>query len=329
MYDKLSIKALEIYNFYKNRTFYKDNKIFYNSNFLFNYIPNKINLLNKNELNFLMEKANIFIEKSELIKGKIEYLKEGILNSFLMDLTYISSKLEGCAYNEEDVSRIIYTNMLNYYKSEFEYSMVKGHAEAIEFLLKNYKNLNLDINIIKNIHYFLGKYLLKDEYLGEIRKNEVFIYKSNYSPLINTDDLIKNLLKILEIVNQIQNPIEQAFFLLVHISYLQGFIDLNKRTARVLCNFPLLKNNLCPISFIEMPKDLYTYGLFALYEKNDFTLIKEVFIYIYEASCNYYAKFIDDFIERRKKYEYIRNYKKNLQEPPPIWETNKNLISKF
>ena len=65
------------------------------------------------------------------------------------------------------------------------------------------------------------------------------------------------------------------------------------------------------------------------YEKNDFTLIKEVFIYTYEASCNYYVKFIDDFIERRKKYEYIRNYEKNLQEPPPIWETNKNLISKF
>jgi len=42
--------------------------------------------------------------------------------------------------------------------------------------------------------------------------------------------------------------------LLVHLSYLQPFEDVNKRVARLAANIPLVKHNLCPLSFIGLSK---------------------------------------------------------------------------
>ncbi len=48
------------------------------------------------------------------------------------------------------------------------------------------------------------------------------------------------------------NPFEQSIFLLVHISYLQAFIDVNKRTARLCANIALIQNNLVPLAFNDV-----------------------------------------------------------------------------
>lgn len=50
------------------------------------------------------------------------------------------------------------------------------------------------------------------------------------------------------------------------ISYLQPFLDVNKRTGRLACNVPLLKNRLAPLSFLELDKEVYVGGLLAFYE---------------------------------------------------------------
>jgi len=52
---------------------------------------------------------------------------------------------------------------------------------------------------------------------------------------------------------KIHDPYEQAFFLLVQLPYLQAFDDVNKRTSRLAANIPLIINNLCPISFVDVP----------------------------------------------------------------------------
>jgi len=38
----------------------------------------------------------------------------------------------------------------------------------------------------------------------------------------------------------IRNPVEAAFFLWIHVAYLQAFADGNKRTGRLSANMPLL-----------------------------------------------------------------------------------------
>jgi hypothetical protein len=87
----------------------------------------------------------------------------------------------------------------------------------------------------------------------------------------------------------ILNPFEQAFFIMVHLPYLQPFEDVNKRVSRLAANIPLNRRNLVPLSFVEVPDDLYIRGLLAVYELNRVELLKDVFLWAYERSSARYA----------------------------------------
>ena len=50
----------------------------------------------------------------------------------------------------------------------------------------------------------------------------------------------------------VEDPFEQAFFLMVHIPYLQAFEDVNKRTSRLAANIPFIRDNLRPLSFVDV-----------------------------------------------------------------------------
>src|SRR3546814_11312413 len=58
----------------------------------------------------------------------------------------------------------------------------------------------------------------------------------------------------------IEDPFEQAFFAMVLLPYLQPFDDINKRTSRLAANIPLIRHNLAPLSFVDVPHDLYIEG---------------------------------------------------------------------
>jgi hypothetical protein len=87
---------------------------------------------------------------------------------------------------------------------------------------------------------------------------------------------------------EITDPFEQSFFLLVHIPYLQAFIDINKRTSRIASNIPLLKADLAPMSFLTMDDAIYIDGLIGVYELNNVALLREVYIEGYLASAEKY-----------------------------------------
>ena len=76
---------------------------------------------------------------------------------------------------------------------------------------------------------------------------------------------------------------------MVHIPYLQPFEDVNKRTSRLAANLPLIQQNLCPLSFIDVPEEMYIHGLLAVYELNRIELLREIFVWAYERSCRIYS----------------------------------------
>jgi hypothetical protein len=76
---------------------------------------------------------------------------------------------------------------------------------------------------------------------------------------------------------------------MVHLPYLQPFEDVNKRVSRLSANIPLIRWNLCPLSFVDVPEDTYTNGLLAIYELNQVALFREVFLWAYERSCSRYS----------------------------------------
>ena len=75
---------------------------------------------------------------------------------------------------------------------------------------------------------------------------------------------------------------------MVHIPYLQPFIDVNKRVSRPGANIPLIRHNLCPLSFIDVPERAYVEGTLGVYELTNIDLLRDVFVWAYERSCQRY-----------------------------------------
>ena len=95
--------------------------------------------------------------------------------------------------------------------------------------------------------------------------------------------------KILETATAIEDPFEQAFFAMVQLPYLQPFEDVNKRVSRLAANLPLIRDNLCPLSFIDVPERDYVDGILGVYEPNRTELLRDVFCWAYERSCARYS----------------------------------------
>ncbi len=77
--------------------------------------------------------------------------------------------------------------------------------------------------------------------------------------------------------------------MMVHLPYLQPFEDVNKRVSRLGANIPLIRQNLCPLSFVDVPEETYISGLLGVYELNRIELLREIFIWAYERSCALYS----------------------------------------
>ncbi len=120
---------------------------------------------------------------------------------------------------------------------------------------------------------------------GRLRQREVRISGTSYIPLPTHQPLEAGFDKVLAKATQIQDPFEQAFFAMVHLPYLQAFEDVNKRMSRLAANIPLLKYNLCPLSFVDVPTQAYIEALLGVYELQRIELLADVFVWAYERSC--------------------------------------------
>jgi Fic family protein len=95
--------------------------------------------------------------------------------------------------------------------------------------------------------------------------------------------------QILDTLAAITNPFEQAFFAMVHLPYLQPFEDVNKRVARLAANLPFIRENLSPLSFVDVPERAYIDGILGVYELNQIELLRDVFVWAYGRSCRRYS----------------------------------------
>ena len=153
--------------------------------------------------------------------------------------------------------------------------------------------------------------------VGSVRRTPIaFIGGSAYQPLVIPQRIEDELETIAAKAAAIDDPFEQSLFLLVFVSYLQAFRDVNKRTGRLACNIPLLKNGLAPFSFMDMDKTGYVKGLLAFYELNRVDLIKEAFVDGYVRSADKYDAYAArpkaaveiEFRRRKEIYAAVRDY---------------------
>ena len=214
---------------------------------------------------------------------------KNISQRLLIDLSFNSSRLEGNTYSKLDTQRLIEQGLSADGKVHEESVMILNHKEAIEFLIENAEELSINTFTIRNIHALLAQdLLLNPNACGSVRQIPVSIGKSAYLPLNNPHQLEEYLNQTLLKGAQISDPFEQSFFLLLQLSYLQAFEDVNKRTARLSCNIPFIQHNLFPLSYVDVPQDDYAKTMLYFYETNDFRPALELFQWAYLRSCRQY-----------------------------------------
>lgn len=212
-----------------------------------------------------------------------------ILNRLLIDLSWASSRLEGNTYSRLDTQRLIDFGQAAEGKDPLETQMILNHKAAIELLVNEADQVDFAPYTIYSLHALLSDGLLADRSAcGRIRHRPVDIGGSVYLPMAMPKRLEELFKIILTMAKEIRDPFEQAFFVMVHLPYLQPFEDVNKRVSRLAANIPLIRHNLCPLSFIDVPERAYVEAMLGVYELNRIELLRDVFVWAYERSCQQY-----------------------------------------
>jgi len=221
-----------------------------------------------------------------------------ILNRLLIDLSWASSHLEGNTYSRLDTRELIEHGKAAQGKAAIETQMILNHKTAIELLVENIGEAQFNRYTLMNLHSALAENLLPnpaDE--GRIRQHAVDIGKSVYRPLSTPQQIEDALEMLLDKANQITDPFEQSFFMMVHLPYLQPFADINKRTSRLAANLPLFRANLCPLTFLDVPEQAYSRATLGVYEMTRVELLRDLYVWAYERSTQEYLAIKQDLAE--------------------------------
>lgn len=221
-----------------------------------------------------------------------------ILNRLLIDLSWASSHLEGNTYSRLDTRKLIEQGQAARGKAALETQMILNHKAAIELLVENIDSAEFNRYTLMNLHSALAENLLPnpaDE--GRIRQHAVDISQSVYRPLSTPQQIEDALDVLLAKANAIRDPFEQSFFMMVHLPYLQPFADINKRTSRLAANLPLFRANLCPLTFLDVPEQVYSRATLGVYEMTRVELLRDLYVWAYERSTQEYLAIKQDLAE--------------------------------
>ena len=233
----------------------------------------KVEIFTKEELEVLNAAQKEF-EKNTEGMTELEYRKE--MERLGVDLSWKSSQIEGNTYSLLETERLLKDKQTASGKTKEEAVMLLNHKDALDFVLDLPDYLKeLSVHRIENLHSILTKELEVDR---NIRHRRVGITGTNYRPLDNEFQIREALEDTCTLVNGKDNVFEKALLTLVLLSYIQAFVDGNKRTARITSNAILIANGYCPISFRTVDSIDYKKAMLMFYEQNNIAAFKKIFI---------------------------------------------------
>ena len=233
----------------------------------------KVEIFTKEELSILFAAQKEF-EKNTVGMTDLEYHKE--MERLGVDLSWKSSQIEGNTYSLLETERLLKHKQTASGKTKEEAIMLLNHKDALDFVLDVPDYLKeLSVHRIEDIHSILTKELGVDR---NIRHRRVGITGTNYRPLDNEFQIREALEDTCTLVNGKDNVFEKALLTLVLLSYIQAFVDGNKRTARITSNAILIANGYCPISFRTVDSIDYKKAMLMFYEQNNIAAFKKIFI---------------------------------------------------
>ncbi|MFA6287653.1 MAG: Fic family protein [Opitutaceae bacterium] len=227
------------------------------------------------------------------ITGEVQpagtYLRK-VMDRLIIDLSWNSSRLEGNTYSLLETQRLLELGESAEGKAAQETQMILNHKAAIEMLADQAAEIGFNRYTLCNLHALLSENLLPDPAGGgRLRAHAVAITGSVFHPLEVPSAIEECFDQIMASASAIDDAFEQAFFVMVHLPYLQPFEDVNKRVSRLAANIPLVQRNLGPLSFVDVPQSDYANAVLGVYELNRVDYLRDVFEWAYERSCIRYA----------------------------------------
>lgn len=275
-------------------------RIAYNQEFLAQYQPNKSFYLSASRRDLLERRC-------PLGSAPIDAIQSRDMKLLMTGMPWGSAKLEGNAYDLASTQDLLLKGIEKQGGSQLDRVMLTNHFEAVDVVLKGCgypperDHMQVSPRDLRSIHYLLSRGLLRDPAEeGQLRRRPISIKDSTFVPA-DQFVVIQSAFEMLAAkASQIDNPYEAAFFLNVHLPYLQPFVDCNKRTARIACNIPLLRAGVMPMTWMDVHEEDYISGIIGVYELNETNLLAEVFT--------------DSYMRSIERFEIMRNE----QTPSPI-----------
>jgi len=235
------------------------------------------------ELEKLNELQSIFQNNISQLSEK-EYKKE--FERLAIDLSWKSSQIEGNTYSLLETERLLKDKETAAGKTKEEATMLLNHKDALDFIIENPDYLHpLSVSKIEDIHGILTKELSVER---NLRKRRVGISGTNYRPLDNEFQISEALRNSCDVINSKKSVFEKALLALVLLSYIQPFMDGNKRTSRIVSNAILMNEKHCPLSFRTVDSIDYKKAMLLFYEQNNISIFKEIFINQFEFAVKTY-----------------------------------------
>ncbi len=240
---------------------------------LINTILKNAEILSPEEANHLENLHAIFVKKISGLSPS-SYAKE--MERLAIDLSWKSSQIEGNTYSLLETEFLLKEKISSSVKEKSDAIMLLNHKTAIDFILEHTSYLHpLSISKIEDIHSILIKDLGVDR---NLRKRRVGISGTNYIPPDNEHQTRSAMEDLCVLVNSRESAYEKALLILVLISYIQPFVDGNKRTARIISNAILVHHGYCPLSFRTVSPLEYKKAMLIFYEQNNILPAKKMFI---------------------------------------------------
>ena len=195
-------------------------------------ILQNVPLFNTEELILLNDLQKKF---SENITQLSDFERKKDMERLAIDLSWKSSQIEGNTYSLLETERLLKDKQTAAGKTKDEAIMLLNHKDAIDFVVDNSNYfLSLSIAKIEELHSILIKELGIDR---NIRTLRVSVTGTNYRPLDSEFQIREALFQTCDLINNRENIFEKALFALVLLSYIQAFLDGNKRVARIVENY--------------------------------------------------------------------------------------------
>ncbi len=210
---------------------------------------------------------------------------QNLIDKFGFDFVYTSAKIEGNSYTKADALTLLDYGKTAGGKRYSEAKMLINLQKAFSFMIKH--NLSVNKFTLREIHQILADELIDESEKGTVRERGVVIRGSDYVPISDAIVLEQEMDRLFEIYHTIENPYDKALYLHNNLAYLQYFIDVNKRTARLMMNVSLKADG----KMILIPREeyipIYVGSILEYYEKGSYELSKEFVLKSYRYISNF------------------------------------------